>query len=70
MICIYANQNAIIHKLSNKETSSKEPKGKSNESISYEYAIKHMQIRGFCIYVPGRFGKSLELFNEPSFVCL
>ncbi len=38
VISIYANQNAIIHKLSNKETSSKEPKGKSNESISYEYA--------------------------------
>ncbi len=33
VICIYANQNAIFHKLSNKETTSKETKGKSNESI-------------------------------------
>ncbi len=38
VICIYANQNAIIHKICNKETRYKEPKGKSNESIWYQYA--------------------------------
>ncbi len=37
-ICIYANQDGIIHKIRNKETSNKEPKGKWNESILYKYA--------------------------------